>query len=357
MVKSLLSLVFLAGGIAGIGFLIVFHEFGHFIFGKMFGMRIPTFSMGFGPRLLTKKFGETEFTLSAIPLGGYVDLGTPEGMADDERSFIKRPYYQKFFVILGGIGFNLLFAYIAFTLLFMAGMPATRFLYPENATTTIEQVEKESAAEKSGLMVDDVVKSINNTPITKISDFYEIIKPLAGQTASLTIEREGNDRVIDVEIGSRTVLGQTFGSIGLLFKMAPLPSLSVRQAFLRGIKLTNQFIAGTFYAFKNLIASRDTSEIAGPLMLFSGSVKFASQGIKVFLIFLAIISVNLAVLNLIPLPVFDGGRLFMYTIEAIIRRPLPERVQEYIFLATWVALIGLTLYMLKQDVVRMFWSK
>ena len=357
MLTYVYKLFLLIAGFAGIGFLIIFHEFGHFIFGKMFGMRIPTFSIGFGPRLLTKKIGETEFTLSSIPLGGYVDLGTPEGIKEDSRSFVKRPYYQKFLVIIGGISFNILFAYIAFSLLFLFGMPETRILYPENAISVVDALEKESAAEKAGILPQDTIKSLNNAPIANPADFFERIKPLAGQQTTLTIERNGKEQDIPITVGSRTILGQTIGSIGIYFKIVPLAAMPFTTAIQRGAALTNQFIKGTFLAFKNLIASRDTSELAGPLMLFSGSVQFASKGFKIFLIFLAIISVNLAIMNLIPLPVFDGGRLLLYTIEAIIRRPLPERVQEYIFIGTWIALIALTLFMVKQDIVRMFWGK
>lgn len=357
MINLLYKLLFIIAGVAGIGFLIIFHEFGHFLLSKMFGMRVPTFSIGFGPRLLTKKIGETEFTVSAIPLGGYVDMGTPEGLQDDERAFIKRPYYQKFLVIIGGISFNILFAYIAFACLFFFGMPETRFLYPENAVTIVESIEKDSEAEKAGLQSQDRITALNGTAIHKPLEFHEQIKMLAGQSATITIERNDSKHDIVVPVGSRTMMGQTFGYIGILFKMMPMAGQSISQSIARGITLTNQFIKSTFDAFKNLIVSRDTSEIAGPLMLFSGSVQFASKGFKIFLIFLAIISVNLAVMNLIPLPVFDGGRLLLYTIEAIIRRPLPERVQEYIFIGTWLALIVLTLFMLKQDIVRMFWGK
>src|SRR3989337_3503088 len=151
MIKAFLaiwqSFFFGIVGILGIGFIIAFNEFGHYIFSRAFVIRVPTFSIGFGPRLLTKKIGETEFTLSAIPLGGYVDLSSPEGWEHDEYSFTKRPYYQKLLVMLGGIGFNIIFAYFAFTLLFMTGIPKTRMLFPINAKPIIASIAPGSPAE------------------------------------------------------------------------------------------------------------------------------------------------------------------------------------------------------------------
>ena len=128
------QLFFILLGILGMGFLIGFHELGHFLFAKLFKIRIPSFSLGFGPRLLTKKIGETEFCLSAIPFGGYVEIAgaaevgqgdQKEAFATDEGSFAAKPFYQKLCVMLGGIVFNLAFAYFTMTLLFMTGIPKT----------------------------------------------------------------------------------------------------------------------------------------------------------------------------------------------------------------------------------------
>ena len=142
-----LSIIF---GIFGIGFLIGIHEFGHFLFCKLFKINTPTFSIGFGPKLLKKKFGNTLFTLSAIPLGGYVEIEGQDNTTKTQgsHSFSVKPLYQKLSVIFGGILFNLLFSYIIFTLIFLLGTPKTPLLYPQNAVPVISTIEKDSPASK-----------------------------------------------------------------------------------------------------------------------------------------------------------------------------------------------------------------
>lgn len=359
MIQSLLStaqsLFFTVIGITGIGFLVIFHEFGHFLCAKMFGMRVQSFSIGFGPHLASKKIGQTDFVLSAIPLGGYVDMGSPEGLENDKFSFTARPWYQKFFVIIGGIAFNVLFAYVVFSLLFMAGMPETPALFPENAITVVKAVEKDSVAAKAGLQPKDVIVSINGTPTDrKVQNLIEILKPIAGKSATLTVEREGKPQEIPVDIGTRTFMGNTYGTIqGISYELVSLPGLGFFDSIKRGFQFTNTQFWNTLTAFKYLLRSGDTSNLVGPVMIFSASIKGAAAGLKIFLVFLAIISISLAVLNLIPLPVLDGGRLLIYTIEAIIRREIPERIKEYIFIITWIGLLALTVFMIGKDIMHL----
>lgn len=359
MIQSLLStaqsLVFTIIGITGIGFLVVFHEFGHFICAKMFGMRVQSFSIGFGPHITSKKIGDTEFVLSAIPLGGYVDMGSPEGQENDKFSFTARPWYQKFFVIIGGIGFNVLFAYVVFSLLFMAGMPESPALFPENAITVVKSVEKDSVAAKAGLQPNDAITAINGQPTDrKVQNLIDILRPLAGKPATLIIEREGKSQEVQITVGTRNFMGNTYGIIqGIGYQLVPLPGLGFFESIKRGFQLTNHHFWNTLTAFKYLLSSGDTSNLVGPVMIFSASIKGAAAGLKIFLIFLAVISISLAVLNLIPLPVLDGGRLLIYTIEAIIRREIPERIKEYIFIATWIGLLALTLFMIGKDIMHL----
>ncbi|HSW73838.1 MAG TPA: site-2 protease family protein, partial [Candidatus Limnocylindria bacterium] len=168
------TLFFSFAGIFGIGFVIGFHELGHFLFCKLFKVRTPSFSIGFGPRLLTKKMWDTEFSLSAIPLGGYVEIAgsqevgqgeQKEAFSRDEQSFAVKPWYQKFLIMFGGILFNVSFTYFVFSLLFMTGMPASMILYPSNAKPVIEMIRPGTPAEKAGLTVGDTVTALNGTSI------------------------------------------------------------------------------------------------------------------------------------------------------------------------------------------------
>lgn len=356
------NLFFIFSGFIGIGFLIGFHELGHFLFCKIFNISTPSFSIGFGPRLLTKKIGETEFKLSAIPFGGYVEIaGSAEmGQGDqkeahshDEFSFAVKPFYQKFLVMSGGILFNLIFAYFTFILLFMTGIPKTNLMYQTNAIPVILHIKSESPADISGLKIGDRILAINNIKIDNdIKKALTALEPLANKSSTLLIERDSTQQSIEIKIGSRKVGRKTIGILGVAFDVAPTPAYPFFEAIKKGIQTTNSWIKNTIYGFTHMLRKKSVSGMAGPVMIIAMTVKGASAGFKIFLIFLAIISINLAILNIIPLPILDGGQILFYGIEALIRKPLPHRIKEYIHIATWILFMGLFLYLSAQDIMR-----
>lgn len=362
--SSLSSLFIALAGILGIGLLITLHEFGHFIFCKVFGVKTPSFSIGLGPRLLSKKIGDTVFTLSAIPMGGYVEIAgsaevgqgdQKEAFVNDASSFSSKPYWQKIIIMLGGIGFNLLFAYLVFVGLFCAGLPKTNLLTPFTTQPVIAAfAEETSPARDAGLAVGDRIVSLqgealNNNMLTLL----KTISTRPNETIILGIERAGNYLEIPVTIGAQTVNAKTFGLLGVQFVQDEPNTLSTWQSFLKGITLTNTWIKETVNAYLNLLRGRNLNEVAGPLSIFSESIKGAGQGLKIFLVLLAIISINLAILNLIPLPIFDGGQATIVTLEAILRRTIPYAIKEGIFMVSWVLIIALLIFTSVKDVARM----
>lgn len=356
------NLFFILIGLMGIGFLIALHEFGHFLFCKLFKIRTPSFSVGFGPRLFTKKIGDTEFALSAIPLGGYVEIAgavevgqgeQKEAYRMDEYSFAHKPYWQKFLVMMGGILFNLLFAYFAMILVSMAGLPSSPLAYPQNAQPIISAIAQDSAAEKANLEVGDTITAVNNTPIEgNVGTLTDLLAPHANQMVTLTIKRDSKEHTVKITLDEKQKLGKTVGALGVGFKFTATPGLPVLEAIKQGIAMTNARLIEIFQVVKQMFSKRDTHNIAGPLMIISLTMQGAAQGIKVLLILLAIISINLAALNLLPLPILDGGQLLFYTIEAIIGKPLPHKIREYIHIATWLMMLALFLYLSAQDLVR-----
>lgn len=350
------NIFFILIGCFGMGFLIGFHELGHFLFAKLFGVRTPSFSIGMGPKLLTKKIGDTEFSFSAIPLGGYVEIAgaaeigqgdQKEAHAKDSGSFTSKPYYQQLLILLGGIIFNLAFAYGAFILLFATGIPKT----PLIQKPIISVIQPESPAEKHTLLIGDRIISINDETIE--NDIYKIqsiLQPLAQQEATVVIERDQTLIEKTIIIGEKKVNGTSIGFLGVEFEISDTPAQSWGQAIKSGIALTHAWIINTAKAFTQL--KKNSSELAGPVMIIAMTTKAASAGLKILLFFLAIISINLAVLNLIPLPILDGGQILFYTIEAIIGRPLPGKVREYIHIATWIMFLLLFLVLTTKDIYR-----
>jgi regulator of sigma E protease len=350
---------FILLGIFGMGFLIGFHELGHFLFAKLFKIRIPSFSLGFGPRLLTKKIGETEFCLSAIPFGGYVEIAgaaevgqgdQKEAFATDEGSFATKPFYQKLCVMLGGIFFNLMFAYVTMIILFMTGMPKT----PLMPNPVISAIHSKSAAENSELHIGDRIISINEEKIGhNLQQIQQIVQPLALKQATIIIERDGEQFTKTIIIGSRETETEKIGVLGVEFDSLPTPAHSFAEAFVLGIATCNRWIKETFAGFSHLCSKKGIKQIGGPVMIMAMTVKSAAEGWQIFLILLALISINLAVLNVIPLPILDGGQILFYSIEALIRRPIPHKVREYIHVATAIMFIILFIYLTINDISRL----
>ncbi len=357
------NLMFALAGIIGIGFVIGFHELGHFFFCKLFKIRTPTFSIGFGPRIFKKKIGDTEFALSAIPLGGYVEIaGSAElgqgeqkdAQARDAHSFAIKPYYQKALVMLGGIFFNLLFAYFALILLCMIGLP--------KSTPTIKTVEPDSAAQKYNLQPGDTIIAINNEQIdNNLEKALRIIAPKAGEEITLSVKRNNEFLNIPLVLGSKpgTIVTEDgtkkseVGALGVTFEMTRTASLSLSQAIPKGIEQGNYYIKATINGFKAIFQKKGASNLQGPLGIISLIVEGFKQSLSIFFLLLALISINIAILQLIPLPILDGGQLLYYTIEAIIRRPISPKIREYIHIASWLLVLALILYLSAKDIYRM----
>jgi regulator of sigma E protease len=352
-------------GILGINFLVGFHELGHFLFCKLFGIRTPSFSIGIGgPKIFSKKMGETEFIISSIPLGGYVEIsGVAEvgqgeqidAYSTEKNSFRTKPYYQKLLVLLGGILFNMGFAYISLSLLFFTGAPSSPLLYRHGATTVIKTLDPESPAGKSGLQAGDTINSINGLSVkNNIQLLSDTIRKTPGATVQIMIERNGIEQGVDVVIGTRVVGQQSEGYLGISDFL--IPHYGLVESIIKGVATTHDLCFHVIGAFKTIFKDRDMSQIGGPLMVISQTIKGAEKGFKIFLLLLSFISVNLAIINLIPLPIMDGGQILFYSIEALIRRPLPDYIREYIHMITWVLILLLVAVLSFKDIVRIFFS-
>lgn len=348
-------------GIIGIALLIFIHECGHFIMCKVFGVRTPSFSIGFGPKIFSKKIGDTNFSVSILPLGGYVEIAgnaeigqgdQQEAHATDEGSFAVKPFYQKFLIMIGGILFNLIFAYLVFIFVFAAGLPKSEFLYPLNATPTIASIEEGSAAEKAGLLAGDKLLSAACTPIdNNVTKFFEVIRNQRCPSVDLVIEREGQQESKTLQLEQQKP-GKSISSLGygIAFTMTEMPGESLLQAIKRGIAITNRYIVGTVLIFKYIVAKRDTSLVGGPVMMIKETAKSTAKGLKVLLLILAVMSISLAILNLLPLPIFDGGQILFFGIEALIGRALPEKARLIIHMTSWIAVMLIIILITIKDI-------
>ncbi len=349
--------------IIGFGFLIIIHELGHFIFCKLFGVHTPTFSIGFGPKLIERKIGRTHFRLSAIPFGGYVEMaGNAEigqgeqifAQATGDDSFASKAYWQKFLIMCGGIIFNLLSAYIIFCALFLIG---------DSSKITIVNITKGSAAEKAGLQAGDQLLRINDLSLipqknevfqAKYNQLFDIIAKNAHKDIDLEVQRNNKTLTIPVSLGIREKDGVTIGSLGAGFSPSPIQKLPFKEAIVEGIHYTNNLVCAIANGLKNMFTQKSLDGAGGPLAIVSMGFKTAQTGLIHLFIFLAMMSVNLALFNLLPLGIVDGGQLLFVTIEAIIRRPTPDWLKMGINLISLVLFAALFLYLTYKDVMNLF---
>lgn len=344
--------------LAGLGFLIGFHELGHWLFANLFGIHTPTFSIGMGPQLWSKKIGKTNFSLSLIPLGGYVEIaGLAEvGQGEQEhafdrsaRSFFVKPYWQKLLVLSGGILFNLIAAYVILTALFMTGMPKSSLLTPQEVPTILREVKEGQPAAIAGLQPEDRIIALNETPITNALQLTQALGQHKDGQVTLTVERHHTQHKI-------AVLTTTQGTIGVIFTQPaghqkPLGFIEASQA---AIAMISGVMTRLGALLGGMFKSRSVDGLGGPLMIIAQMMQSVSEGFPLFLALLAFISINLAALNLIPLPILDGGQIVLTTIESLAGRPIAGNARLIIHYACWILALALFAFLTYSDIKVLF---
>ena len=319
-----------------LGVLVFVHEFGHYFAARWRGVRVETFSIGFGQAITswTDKAG-TVWKVAWIPLGGYVKLHgqeRPQDVAEDVRAlwvpgqtFHDKSVLSRAIVVAAGPVANFLLAMVLFAGLFIAlGKPVT--------LPVVGAVLPDSAASRAGLMVNDRVVSIAGQPITTFEDLQRAISGHPAQTLAMTIRRGGADRRIEVTTGSHEVDGHPAGLLGIRGGAVEYRRVSVPAALWGGVTQTWTITAETFTGLGQMISGRrGTGELGGPLRIAQLSGQVAQLGVASLISFIGVLSVNLGLINLFPVPVLDGGHLLFYLAEALRGRPLPPRAQEYGF--------------------------
>jgi len=344
-----------------LGALIFVHELGHFILAKLSRVRVLRFSLGFGPRLFGKKIGDTDYMISAVPLGGYVKmLGEEPGeeLKDEDKAWAynRQSVGKRMGIVFAGPIFNLIFAVLLFVLIFSLGMPV---LVPE-----IGEVMKDSPAQKAGIMKGDRILSINDVNINEWAELSNIIHRNPEKKITLKIRR--SEELITIEvIPDRKTVKDIFGEekeIGLI-GIAPSGSTIIKreplvQALIKGAEKTYEITVLTVIAIVKLIQRIIPAEtIGGPILILQMAGKQASQGLPDFLLLMAIISINLAVLNLLPIPILDGGHILLLSIEGLRGKPLKEKtiiIAQKIGLLIIIAIMTFAFY---NDIIRLIGGK
>ena len=351
--------------------LIVAHEFGHFIVAKKSGIRVDEFGIGFPPKLFGVKKGETEYTVNAMPFGGFVKIfgENPDEESlygpDSAHSFVNKPKYIQAGVIVAGVFFNILLAWILFSAGFMSGLPMPVGSVPEGASIhnpvlVVTGVEAGTPAALSGFVAGDKIvaleEGMTRLDVISVPSVQSFIAPREGKSIAVSV-KHGDEMLQKLVVPAAGIVPDR-AAIGITMDMVGTVKLSLLSAIFEGGKLALVLTWETIKAFGNLIAdmfagTADFSGIAGPVGIV-GLVGDASEFGFVYLLgFVAIISINLAVLNLIPFPALDGGRLLFLIIETIKGSPMNPKITNVIHTVGFVVLIGLLLAVTWNDVARL----
>ena len=338
-----------------LGVLIFVHELGHFLVAKRAGVSVLKFSLGFGPKIAGFTRGGTEYLLSAIPLGGYVKMlgeDPKEEVADLERSFSAKPIGWRSLIILAGPGSNFLLAIAIFWVVFMVGVPTL--------TTKVGEVMEGFPAREAGLLQGDRIAAIEGRPIEKWEELAKQIHQSPGRPVRLTVEREG--KRFDVTVAPKaTKQKNLFGEeqeIGLL-GIAPAEEFLTERtnpitAFGRAVYKTYDLSVLILITFGKLLQGVVPAKtIGGPLLVAQMAGEQARLGILNLLFFTALLSINLAILNLLPIPILDGGHLFFALIEAARGKPVSLKKREMAQQVGLVLLVALMIFAFYNDIFRL----
>ncbi len=340
--------------IATIVVLIVLHELGHFIFAKKYGVRVDEFGVGIPPRLFGKKIGETIYSINLIPLGGFVKLHGEDAAEDDEKSFSQKPIYQRAVILFAGVAAFFVVAAIIFSIISYTGVRtavADDFV-ADDAQIIITQVAPESPADEAGMRMGDVIKKVNGEEVSKAQ---ETISLLDAEEVNLLLLR--GEKEISVSVIPRSEHPEKEGPLGIglirtVDKSYPLYAAPFQGTVMMA-QMTGAVVHGFYTALSSVVTGKplpDGMEIGGPVRIVEMGSQTIDRGVYDYLYFVALISISLAVINILPIPALDGGRLFFLGIEKVKGSPIPQKLEQGMNVFFFLALITLMLFVTFKDI-------
>jgi regulator of sigma E protease len=351
--------------------LVFVHELGHFVTAKLFGIRVDEFAIGFQPRVFGWKRGETQYSLNLIPLGGYVKIfgEDPDDESidgpDSKRSFVNAAKWKQVIVLLSGIFMNLVFAWILISFSFNFGLVTSiEDQYKDNAqnvSVIITSTSKDSPSEVAGLKEGDSILGIESGKTKIVAPTVEDIQQIiAASTEKIKIEYQRGSATGTVDVIAQDGIVAGKKAIGISMSLVGTVKFGFFESFIQGAKLTvietkniakgiYGFIAGAFKGQSDLF-----SQVTGPVGIAGMVGQASSMGISYLLGFIAMISINLAMLNLVPFPALDGGRVLFVLIEVIIRRRIKPAIANWSNMIGFGLLIALMVFITYKDILKLF---
>ncbi|MBZ1348323.1 MAG: site-2 protease family protein [Candidatus Nealsonbacteria bacterium] len=345
--------------------LIISHELGHFLMAKKFGVKVEEFGLGLPPRVFGRKIGETIFSLNAIPFGGFIKMYGEEENIKNQRSFTSKPVWQRALIIVAGCVAFWIIAAILFSIVFGIGIRTwvtdaeynDRLINPQvqilPAAPDFLTIAPGSPAQAAGLKPGDIIKSLRfqdlEIKVDKVGQVQDFTRAHQGQEIILTIQR--GEEFFDVSLIPRISPPEGEGAMGVALVRTAEKSFPWWQASIKGaettINLTYTIIVIAGQVLRDLVQGQALApevQLAGPVGIFSLIGDKVQLGIVYFLKFIAIIAIHLAIINLLPIPALDGGKLIFLGIEGVRGKPIPQKIEQGITAVSFFLLIGLMLY-------------
>jgi len=341
--------------------LVLVHELGHFLVAKRFGVMVEEFGFGLPPRLFGKKIGETLYSINTLPFGGFVKLhgeDATEKLKNPKRSFLGKSKKVRMAIVVAGVVMNFILAIVAFGVVYsFSGIPR------ETKDVKIVDIAAGSPAQNAGLIVGDIVRLADKEKVESVNGFVGLVEKKKGEKFPLEVERRtGNKSSIKtVYLTARKNLPEGEGPLGVIITATEIyyppvflrPILGIYYGFGEAVFWGKNVTAALIGTIAGLLTGKVPQDIAGPVGIFAITSKAAQLGVLAVVNFVGIMSVNLAILNVLPFPALDGGRLLFIGIEKAIGRKVLPKVEAAIHAVGMIILLALLLAVTAHDIIRL----
>ncbi|ATD54964.1 RIP metalloprotease RseP [Clostridium chauvoei] len=326
----------------GFSLLIIVHELGHFIMAKVNGIRVEEFAIGMGPKIFKTQGKETMYSIGLFPIGGYVKMMGEEEDVQDERSFSSKSPLRRISVIIAGAAMNFLFAILIFTIFL------SKFGY---RISEVRSVSDKSPAYEAGVEVGDKFLKVDGSKVFSADDIIVAINMAKNRPVDFLVERNGEKREITITPELINENGKEVYRIGFGFEVNENPT--ILESFKESFKQTASVVVQSFKGLKMIVTGKANlkTDVGGPVSIIKMSSEAAKNGIWNLMYFVAFISVNLAVFNMLPIPALDGGWTIILLIELITKKKVPDKIVGTINYIGLMALFGLMILVTIKDIL------
>lgn len=347
-----------------LGILVLVHEFGHFIVAKLFKVKVEEFAFGFPPTIWSKTKGETKYMINLIPFGGYVKLLGEDGSnQDDPRSFVSKSHFAKAAIIVAGITMNLILGGLFLGLAFMIGLPTIssnyqkEYPYAQVSTSIVAyEINKESDFSDK-IIPGDKIMDINGQSVNSVEQFKNIIQNYKDQTINLQIKRNQDLFVVSGHPSfSETNQAYQVGVVLTEEQTIKYPFyLAIPMGFVEMFKLLKSMIVALYEIIRDLITVHQVPvAIAGPVGIYKIAATASEMGLVYLIQLTSLLSINLALINILPIPALDGGRLLFIVLEKIRGKKISANLENIVHTAGFVVIIGIILLVTISDIKNLF---